>query len=235
MKLLKELTEMASVEQRQHLANFNWSGFKEIEEWLKTKGFKSRGYGTRSEVFSKAGSDKVVKVSFDEDECWLKFAKLAQKITSPHLPKVFELKRYKNKRGKRMFVAIIEKLDSVPLEAVDWNAGDNKNFLAWILFHGIIEYNLLNHQKLLGPLGVNTPSVEGIEDNKQFMDKAFDKIQQQLKPLADNFERSTAPLAQVLNKLKRSKGGDCFIDLQKGNVMYRKKTGDIVFVDPFAE
>lgn len=75
-------------------------------------GWRRLGGGYYSDVFEHPKSDKAIKVCKERDEahqdqCPL-FAAWAQTIKSPHLIKVYNIKRHKG-----FYVAIMEKLDSI--------------------------------------------------------------------------------------------------------------------------
>jgi hypothetical protein len=79
---------------------------------LEQKGFKKLGSGAYSTVYSKAGSDRVIKVGRQPDDGWIDYCKWAAEngFAGNLAPKVYSYKRIKGKE-REFSVAVMERMD----------------------------------------------------------------------------------------------------------------------------
>jgi len=221
MKLHQILTEVPQPEERREIRQTQWKGPSEIASWLRERKFKRIGRGMYSIAYARPNSDKVVKFSKINDFCYLKFAKFVKGKRSKHLPRIYDLVEYTDKKGEKLFVTVLEKLKPIKFENIKWT-GYNRGILAWLVEEAVIyKVNTRRVQKQIG-------EILGFEssDNDDFFDK--------IKKLAKKFERSNKSFANIYRQLKQKVGRRCFIDIHDGNVYYRESTNSFVFLDPYA-
>jgi hypothetical protein len=221
MKLHQFLTEVPQPHERKEIRQTQWKGPSEIASWLRERKFKRIGSGMYSIAYARPNSDKVVKFSKINDFCYLKFAKFVKDRRSKHLPRIYDLVEYTDKKGEKLFVTVLEKLKPVKFEDINWTR-HNKGVLAWLVEEAVIyKVNTRRVQKQIG-------EIFGFEsvDNDDFFDN--------IKKLSRQFERSNKSFANIYRQLKQKVGKKCIIDIHDGNVYYRKSTNSFVFLDPYA-
>lgn len=85
----------------------------EIIKYLESQGYEKLGEGQYAQVWGMPNSNAVIKVSTQQDKCWLRFVEFVHSEKSPFLPKISRIKRW-NYDGKNYFIAFIERLKSLP-------------------------------------------------------------------------------------------------------------------------
>lgn len=215
MKLLKELLQEASIFDEKELLNTKWTSPQELQQWLKSHGFKKLGSGVFSAVYGKPEHSRVVKISKRGDECWLKFAKwLMAQTKNPYLPHVPWIKEYQGiRKGKpeTFFVTIIEKLEPFTTESI--KQIKDPVVVAMLLLKGdfwAAEKKVL--QRRLEELGYDTP-------------------QEQKELLMDN---NNHLFVNSLRMVTKRGGKSCIGDLHSGNIMFRPSDKAVVITDPLA-
>jgi hypothetical protein len=174
-----------------------------LKEWFRAQGYQMIGEGRFSVVFVRPGAETVVKVSKQDDRCWLAFAELAQQgQNNPSFPRITDLHRFKY-NGEELFICQMEKLErvlSAPRERI-------QGFHAFInMMHDGGDYigtNVLGNQRVMQ----SGPMASFARDNPGFLE-AFREVED----------------------LRERMG--CGMDLHIGNFMYRPSTGSFVILDP---
>ena len=98
------------------ISELNLSGFKriakekfgypdEIIDFLLKNNYKLSGDGTFSQVYIKDGSNIAIKVSQENDTCWLKYVELIKKYPNKHFIKIGKINRH-----DKFYIAFMEKL-----------------------------------------------------------------------------------------------------------------------------
>lgn len=225
MKLNDILTEMPKPAERKTLRQTAWTGPREVASWLKQKGFRRIGGGLYSVAYARPRSDKVIKFSKREDKCWLRFARVAKGMRSRHLPRIYDLIEYENKKGETMFISVIEKLKPVKFDQIDWT-GQNRFLLAWLINESVI-YQIKSKVKMK-----EAADIIGFEfDPKTNTVNDFDEL---IKKYARKYQQSNRSFANIYRTLKSKVGKSCWMDIHDGNVYYRPSTNSFVFLDPYA-
>jgi len=220
----------------QHQMSLNmtkWKSVRQVQKFLRAKGFKMLGAGAYSEAWGKKSENTVVKISTEEDVCWLNYAKwIMKQPPNKHLPKIFSLKTYDTKEGT-LFISRVEMLDEmddyfVHIEQNIAKTPEPKKVgeMLWLLMLGwdnvddLMKYSHVV-QKLSRSVLLKRPEFKGLT-GKQLTHK-----------LLQNFGKSK--LAVLVNKVHKilEKDKRCFKDLHQGNVM-RRSDGTVVIMDPSA-
>lgn len=214
------LTELVSSLQTE-LKTRNWQDYSEVKDWLLAKRFKFLGQGLYSSAWKFPGASTIIKISYEEDECWLRFAEWAMKNRSQknrNLPNIGWVRQYRETRGRLFFVALMEEL--VPFETS--HIPHTRDLGALAVLNTEFPALMFNRNEIIARFvdeGLisenNNPRLQAkiIEDFA-----ATDKGAQRFRILAN--------LAIKISK--------CHEDLHGGNIMYRKSDRSIVIVDPSA-
>lgn len=199
-----------------------WKYPEDIRELLEKKGYKLLGDGAYSEVWGREQDSFVIKLSRNEDICYLKFAKWAMKQkNNPYVPKIYFLKTYKgwddyDEKKVELFVSAIEKLEDFTYELtkVKWT----KKHIPFLIWACVKTNEMRSYKKEL----VKICSEYKIKLTKVFIKKCY-----------DNFNRTKA--GKTFNHIQSFVGKKCLLDLHSGNIMIRRDPIHIVFTDPLAE
>jgi hypothetical protein len=210
----------------------SWHAVWQVQAFLKKAGYKRLGKGLYSEAWAQPGDDSIIKISTQEDACWLRYAKWVMKQpANPHLPRITSLRTYKTPNGT-LFVARVEKLAEVAhyFEKIEKQIGREKDpkKVGEMLWVGMLAYDELSH--LLDSSNiVRSLARSNIVTLPQFTAMSTREIIARLLQSA----RQTK-LAQTVRQAHNYilKNTMCFADLHAGNVMMRGDT--IVIMDPAA-
>ena len=217
---LHEIIQEATIFDERTLLNTPWKSPKQLRTWLERNGFHELGEGAYAEVWGKPSHRRIVKISTDQDKCWIKFAKWAMNQTAnPYVPNIPWVKYYEgtleySDRPRKFFVTIIERLHPFDddMDAIVGRINDPV-VLAALLKHGegwmmSEEDALVSRLKQLR-VGTSESTINRILRNNQ-----------------------NHKFVKTLKAIKRM-SGRCFGDLHSGNVMARDD-GTIVITDPLA-
>lgn len=230
----QKLNELISPLQNK-LKKTDWE-LNELTNWLESKGFEKLGLGAYATVYWFPGSSNVIKVSRQEDQCWLAYAAFSQHMNkqgrNPFLPKVHWIKKFG--KDNQLFLTMIEKLEPMRIDDPNRSSAifsntNNVGVLAylfatdpWRFGH---EMNPLTQR--LADEGIIDPDVTNLGNEEN------------IKMATEYYKNDTAAMtfAKTLKKLKQwvaDNGIKCIDDLHAGNIMYRRSTGSIVITDPIA-
>tara|TARA_R110000823_G_scaffold101636_17_gene218373 strand:+ start:4863 stop:5642 length:780 start_codon:yes stop_codon:yes gene_type:complete len=239
-----------------------WGGYDPIENFLNKRGYQFIDGGVYANVYSKPNSKYVIKVSKQEDECYLAFANWASKQTNnPWLPKVKFLHTFNVKpeppTGEwsefpghapgtvfTYFITAIEKL--VPLNNNMSKNWDKRHlpFLAWVVADRglpmISEYEF-DFERIYSKVYKRTHGVSPSKVNRQpgivgatgSVSRVRSYDQQSFK-YADHFKK-TSKLPGTIRQINQLLPKQCQDDLHSGNVMFRPGTKQLVIIDPLSE
>ncbi len=227
MKLSEILTE-ATIFDENVLKNTAWKNPKELAVWLKQNGFKRLGQGAFASAYAKSGSNRIVKISTAEDNCWISFATWALKQTkNPYLPNIPWFKTYqsKGKKGQILtfFVTIVEKLKPFNESIVD--KIDDPVVLATLYVHtdAGAEYRTSIGRRL---------NQLGVLDKRDLipgkLSHRIDKATQYLK------NHTNHKFLKTIMQVEKMTTKNCWNDMHTGNFMYRPATNTLVITDPLA-
>lgn len=185
---------------------------KKLESW----GYKITGTGSYSEVWEKPDSNIVVKVSTRKpDECWRQFTKLAKKYkNNKHFPKIGKL-HWIEHRGKKYFIAFMEKLQPVSILGSKTEMGLRDAFYE---IHQAMVVHLDDNVKALLLGGGDPENIDVTEEDIQRV--------QELLPES---------LRKAIYTTYEEMPDNCLGDFHTGNLMVRPNTGDLVLIDPWME
>jgi hypothetical protein len=210
----------------------NWKSVKQIQKFLQDRGYRRLGAGAFAEAWKSKSGDKIVKISTNEDMCWLNYVKWIQnQRPSRHLPKVHSFRTYDVKEyGQELtlFVAVLEVLQEIEpyylkLHKSIPQTTDMRDiaYYAWLT-----EIGYTNWRSDAGRRIAKNPYVQKTKGLKN------------MKPaeLADYFHSRAQRtlLVQLARRAQHQIKGDCVPDLHMGNVMYRESDNSIVITDPVA-
>jgi len=221
----------------QHQMSLNmtkWESVKQVQQFLKEKGFKRLGTGAFAEAWAKKGENTVVKISTAEDVCWLKFAQWVMKQKyNKHLPKIHSLKTYNTPEGE-LFISRVEMLQEVDnyYDTIDKTVGtlDDIKKVGEMLWIRALDYDG-------DPSTVNSqaPVMKAMSKSPLRNDPMFKGmgVPGMISRILKLYQSS--PLAITVRKAHKEilKDTRCYKDLHAGNIMQRKD-GTIVIMDPAA-
>lgn len=209
-----------------------WKSVQQIQKFLKDKGYHRLGAGAFAEAWKSKAGDKIVKISTNEDMCWLNYVKwIQQQRASKHLPKIYSFRTYNVKeRGQELtlFVAILEVLQEIEpyylkLQRSISSTPDMRDIAYYVW---LTEIGYTNWRSDAGRRIARNPYVRKTKGLKN------------LKPaeLADYFytRAQRTLLVQLARRAQHQIKGDCVPDLHMGNVMHRESDNTIVITDPVA-
>jgi hypothetical protein len=208
--------------QGKHLVRNRWGYPTEIATWLQRNGFVelapsgSDHEGAFSRVFSSPTSKAVVKIATESDIGWLSFARFAQQHwrQNPHLPKITRIITYEpeaemmdfwNPDNGPLFLSFMERLRPIPKDM--FYHDDELTGLRSFCF---IRLNCYDPQI--------EPRARG-EDRRYFVE------------MADEWQATHKPFADLMLHLAAIKPANCDFDLHALNFMLRG--GTVVVTDPF--
>ena len=228
---------------------------EQILQYLLGKGYKVVGEGTYSVVLQKHEThyDKIVKFNYPPDGCHEKFLQFAQANPNPHLPKVHSKVQYisqgnahPDSDGDSLFVAVIERLDSLPDYYTEMNQYlakfgtmahivqafyvysyivENEHMIEELVDYWLIgSKNALRFDEFSGVLGENGV----IEDHKVYA---------VLKNSVSVYASELTNVHENILALMNDSNIECSYDLGRFgeyNMMYRPSDGIFVFNDPLA-
>jgi hypothetical protein len=210
--IINEILTEASIFDERTLKNTSWKNPTQIIKWLKANGFKKIGKGYYANVYAKPGHNRIVKISNQQDDCWISFAHWAMtKTNNKYLPKIPWIKRWQGKREgipQEFFVTIIERLQPLTNQA-----------LAQITDPAVL-LGLYNYADL------NSESYQTIENTASKSPGMKDLIHIDVEDYANH------PFIKILHAVEKI-GKKCRTDLHAGNFMVRAD-GTIVVTDPIA-
>lgn len=220
----------------QHQMSLNmtkWKSVQQVQKFLKGKGFRRLGSGAYSEAWGKDSENTVVKISTEEDVCWLNYARWVQaQPANKHLPKIYSIKTYEVEYGT-LFISRVEMLEEMDdyYEHIDQNIGKTPDpkkagemlwlsLLWWDDIDDLLD-NAVAVKQMSRSVLLQRPEFKGLT-GKQISHK-----------LLQNFSKSK--LAVLVNKIHSvmEKDKRCYRDLHQGNVM-RRHDGTVVIMDPAA-
>jgi len=214
------------------LLTTDWTSYPELRQFLRKHKFRAMGSGAFSTVYSKLGYPTIIKVSGEEDKCWLKYASYAieEQHDNPYVMRVKWVKKYKTRntadtiyddstKPATLFVSGIEKL--VPINTKIIKTVPDIVPLAWLFMDDT------------GTLGAFEREEYAIYDrlNKSFnFDAEHDNYD-----AAQNFlnQNKNHPFLKAVSEIKKL-NRNCRSDLHLNNIMYRPSTNNLVITDPLA-
>jgi len=211
-----------------------WKSVAQVQKFLKSNGFKQLGAGQFSQAWTAPGENTVVKISTQEDVCWLRFAKWVRKQASnKHLPKIHSIRTYNTKDGE-LFVSRIEKLEEVDdyffeIEQLLTKEKDPSK-VAEMLWVRTLDYD--NPRHILQDMSVIEPMLKSpLRKNPKFKGISIGHL---ILRIMQEYT-TTSPLIKTVRKASKEVLQDrrCFADLHSGNIM-KRRDGTIVIVDPAA-
>jgi hypothetical protein len=209
----------------------NWKSVKQVQAFLKREGYKRLGKGAFAEAWSQHGSDTVIKISTQEDKCWLRYAKWAkQQQGNPHVPRIDMLKTYNTKDGT-LFIARVEKLKEIDdyFNKIMTRIGreDDPTEVGKMLWVGMLGYDTL--QDLLRESNIMR-SLANSSIKKEYFPHV--STPEMIAHLLNGSRRTK--LAQTVKKAHEYilRNPQCYEDLHAGNIMMRGNT--VVVMDPAA-
>jgi len=207
---LHEITEMASIFDERVLLNTRWESPMQLQKWLKQNGFKKISRGAFSSVYAKPNHNRVVKLSYRQDDGWTAFVNwVLQQTKNKYLPNIPWFKQYQY-RGNEFFVTIVERLKPFDI----YRNADKINDP--VVIAGLIMYADLSI---------------GEEDSLNWA--LFNKYRiRSAKRLVK--KNKSHKFIWTLNRINKLKGGEYYYDLHSDNFMVRPSTGDIVITDPLS-
>jgi hypothetical protein len=221
----------------QHRMKFNlknWKSLKEIRMFLRDNGYKKLGAGVYAEVWKSPTSPEVVKISKEEDQCWIRYVKWIQKQgNNKYLPDIKSFREYElklnNGKTANMFIAVVETLE----DATAYKDELRKRIKQKETLKDIAEWVWLQNAKWNGfgstihHLMYNSPLLNSDERFKNL------DANQRAEKLLKMFGQTQ--IAKTHSKIKRElSGAGCEDDLHFGNLMYRPLTKNLVITDPLA-
>lgn len=211
------------------LRNAKWNYPHDVIEWLTSKNFRELGNGVYSSAYTYPGSTTVIKVSYQEDKCWLRFAEWVMKNRSQknrHLPRIDWIRRYNtvspNGTQRTFFIAMMERLDPAHTDSIKSELITHTKDL------GALVVLLLNYDCFYTDDHVLPRLIkEGIIDKSDSLDEKFRKLDAFAKT-----DKGAIRFAKIAERAVGSTG--CMEDLHSENIMYRKSDRSIVITDPSA-
>lgn len=217
MRIDEVITE-ASIFDERTLQQTVWKSPHQLERWLLRNKFSKLGAGSYGAAYWRTGYNRIVKISYREDECWTRFAKWClQQRSNPNLPNIQWIKVYGD--GK-FFVAMIEKLTSlkpnhlrmVPVADLALLYAEEawlEDDLAKVAEQMLLEEEMLDEDNIHSPEAIKITQQYVIENPSSFTKTYF--------------------------ATKKLVSGACEVDLHDGNLMFRESTNSIVIIDPLAD
>lgn len=217
-----------SKQEKQKIDKIKTVSYYQVSDKLEKLGFREIDSGAYSSVYAKKNSKYVIKLSRNEDLCYLTFVEwvLKQK-NNPYLPKIFMLKTYRDQNGKKMVITAIEKLRRFKIDSFS---------------DDIVSINLWKkrHLPMLAFLSLNMKENTRYLFRNEFI-KTYDshfKITYDFDytPIIKEYSKRFEPslMAKTINKIKTQLMGACEYDLHQGNIMYRPGKNELVIIDPLA-
>lgn len=218
MRIVDILNE-ASIFDERTLINTEWKHPGRLAKWLKSNGFQELGAGSFSAVYIQPGYNRVIKVSKQQDECWIRFAKWSMQYTANrHLPNIKWMKVY---GSGEFFIALIEKL--VPFTA------------AHIKHMDIADIALLYAEEAFLEKDQSRAAVkrlideEVLDEHNIFSPEALGITRAYAKEYATPFVQTYKAVKRKLSK------APCVVDLHDQNLMFRPSNNSVVLIDPLAD
>lgn len=212
-----------------HMMKFNlknWTGYKEIQNFLMKANYRKIGEGHYASVWESNSDNRIVKIAIKEDLAWIEVAKWVMKQPpSKHLPKIFSFREYESDDMK-YFIATMEKLE--PFKKYHWKF----NTLQDIGLYCLLTEEIYNHEISFTELITNDVIKPILDKHPETKDlDTFDR-EQLLFKLAQQHE-----FIQLLRKLynnvrKNPHMNYVELDLSEDNIMYRPSTDSLVITDP---
>jgi len=197
--------------------------------YLEKKGLKQLGEGAFAIVYGRPHANRVVKVSMEQDHCWLKYANWAmgQQHKNPHVPDIYHLESYMleqdNGREIPVFFAVMEKLLPFDEEHINFKDPSNIDLLAYLSQHEGFR-DLTPMRKGMGW------KKDPYEPPHDFWDPDPKYINKVEKRAAKGKKHGVVKLFKQVERMWER----CTGDFHDGNIMIRPSTGEFVITDPLA-
>lgn len=209
MKINELLSESSNVVSELTLPDFRKDGpgrgENSAEKRLQNWGYEKAGSGTFSDVYTKPGTNKVLKVFDDDDRGYLQFIRFVKRNPSPHYP-AFLSKLVKVSHW--IYAIRIEKLTSI-----DGN------------YHGVSKQDLSD---IIRKMSWYDSWDQMITDT---MERQGENIKQEILELLKYFQKNQPGLLDAVRLLYSNAKKKTEIDLHDENIMLRGDT--IVISDPW--
>lgn len=210
-----------------------WESVEQLDKFLTDKGYERLGAGIFSSVYGKPGDKTVIKVSKREDVCWLRYARwVMNQPANKHLPKIFSLRTYKDKKGEKLFVSRLERLHELDdvIDTLEMRIQKEMNPAKYAESLWLASIFYKHAENFPAFFDEWEDEVEKSKLRKQYPEiDTLDFMRGMLKKYANTGFSSLIRKAQ--KEILRDK--NCFADLHTGNMMQRDD-GTLVLMDPAA-
>lgn len=236
MKVSEILNEVTIFDERK-LLNTKWASPRELSKWLRSSGFKRIGGGYYSVVYGKPGHKRVVKISTQQDDCWISFARWAMKLTAnSHLPNIYWIKFYepeispaiRDVVGSRFFVTVMERLQPMNRKNI-MNINEPVIIAAMLDPNGVF---LIDSEVVYSYLNARLAALLGFKKHPGKIVKYEEVPDETIEEILE--KNHSHKFIKTLNTIAKHPGGKgCQIDIHEENIMFRND-GTPVITDPWA-